>query len=529
MIRALQRLGLVVTVVIVCAGCGTRATIEGERAKLQGTWEVVAGEARGVRSLASVGNRYTFEGGSFQVSGHAKIAYELNVHASPAQMDWPTVTTSGEKKLTGKARAIYSIASDELRICVATWDDHPRPTSFTTSPDSHTELMILKRIKRSPKGSDDHEGSNLPDSWFQNQAYYKLQPATGEKHLGKYDVDFYQVSTGPRGIPRIEDISWGYLVDLRDVRKLVLRACPGVGDAEMRYVARLICVERLDLNSTDVADGGVARLAGHQELEHLDLSFTDVTDSAVSSLLAMKGLKEVVLSGSAVTRDGVAALRDARKDLKVVWTRAYAKPEREAARTLARLGFAVSDDRDYYVTPDRATCQITTHGHVHIQDPRVVALAVNRRAKEDGQDNGPTATLVDGLISRLPAPTAVALGNSARGDTVFLLLRNVQGLVRLDLSQTEVSDAGLTELKRHQTLEVLDVSCAKRVTEKGVAALADLPKLRVLNVRGLKVTPAGLMPLTNLQNLKVLTLDRTALSDKLNWELRQKRVELRLQ
>ena len=90
---------------------------------------------------------------------------------------------------------------------------------------------------------------------------------------------------------------------------------------------------------------------------------------------------------------------------------------------------------------------------------------------------------IAGYLAQLPSPTAVVVEDTAIDDSIFVCIRDMKGLVRLDLSGTRITDAGMPELKRHQSLKVLHLANAKRLTEAGLTVLADLPDLQVLEVQ----------------------------------------------
>ena len=88
----------------------------------------------------------------------------------------------------------------------------------------------------------------------------------------------------------------------------------------------------------------------------------------------------------------------------------------------------------------------------------------------------------------------------------------LKNLKVLELSQTQVTDAGAKELAALQNLTTLDLGHTK-VTDEGVKALATLRNLTALDLCGTKVTDVGLKELVGLEGFTTLGLSRTAVTD----------------
>jgi len=91
-------------------------------------------------------------------------------------------------------------------------------------------------------------------------------------------------------------------------------------------------------------------------------------------------------------------------------------------------------------------------------------------------------------------------------------LQELTGLLRLRLSDYNVTDEGLEFLQNLNSLRWLDLS-GTAVSDPGLASLAHLENLERLYLGSTHVTDAGLPYLRGLQNLKWLGLSGTAVSD----------------
>ncbi len=87
-------------------------------------------------------------------------------------------------------------------------------------------------------------------------------------------------------------------------------------------------------------------------------------------------------------------------------------------------------------------------------------------------------------------------------------------LREVDLGSTTVTDAGLEELSQFPNLESVGLSAARRITDDGIAKLANgLPKLKELRLNYTNVTDRCIEALAK-SNIEVLTLTYTELTDE---------------
>jgi hypothetical protein len=89
-------------------------------------------------------------------------------------------------------------------------------------------------------------------------------------------------------------------------------------------------------------------------------------------------------------------------------------------------------------------------------------------------------------------------------DDMLDWFKNMQDLWYLDIGRTRVSDAGLKRIAHLRRLRNLDLDRLEKVTDAGIAVLAQFPDLAELNLRGTGVAD-GVAALR--QNLKLQELD----------------------
>ena len=122
------------------------------------------------------------------------------------------------------------------------------------------------------------------------------------------------------------------------------------------------------------------------------------------------------------------------------------------------------------------------------------------------------------LLEALPSGPALAacqaldLSDGQVTDAGLAHLKRLAGLQTLLLNNTQVTDAGLAHLKGLAGLQQLVLS-GTQVTDAGLAHLKGLTELQVLGLSDTLVADAGLAHLKGLTGLQWLALDRTEVTD----------------
>ena len=93
-------------------------------------------------------------------------------------------------------------------------------------------------------------------------------------------------------------------------------------------------------------------------------------------------------------------------------------------------------------------------------------------------------------------------------DATLAPVKDIVGLVDLNLANTRVTDAGLASLKPLVNLQRLHLELTG-ITDAGLNQIKDLPNLVYLNLYGTKVTDAGLEKLKGMKYLRSLYLWQT--------------------
>lgn len=108
----------------------------GDVAKLQGTWNVVAGESNGEPAPQGMLNGATISfAGKRSVMMGKEGTFEIDEHKQPHGIEFDR---AGSKQI-----GIYQLSGDDLKICVGPADD--RPKDFKTKPRTDHTMLVLKR------------------------------------------------------------------------------------------------------------------------------------------------------------------------------------------------------------------------------------------------------------------------------------------------------------------------------------------------------------------------------------------------
>jgi hypothetical protein len=135
-------------------------------------------------------------------------------------------------------------------------------------------------------------------------------------------------------------------------------------------------------------------------------------------------------------------------------------------------------------------------------------------------DLGPRERIVDGQLH------ITLTGWDKTADDYAVLAAKTEAVV-LQMANPDVTDNTLEYLEGYQFLEELDVNDSQ-ITDAGLARLAALPRLRVLRVRGTRITDEGFRThLLDQETLQEVDVRDTAVASKTMREWKNQRSEVR--
>ncbi|HEY7314651.1 MAG TPA: hypothetical protein VH643_35205, partial [Gemmataceae bacterium] len=241
----------------------------------------------------------------------------------------------------------------------------------------------------------------------------------------------------------------------------------------LKEIARLPQLTGLCLAGTTITDSALEELAPLGNLEELNLGGTRVTDAGLAHLTRLPQLRSLDLTDTRVTDKGV--------------------PE------LVKL--------EHLIELDLSETRVTNQSFGELARlPRLEKLNVSA----DGVTDAGLA-----YLRNAPSLKRIDVPLSARGDNwLSLQVKFYPQADILDLRNSFVTDAGLSELAKLGQLRVLHLSGTK-ITDAGLKTLATIGSLCKINLAKTQVTDAGLIQLMALPNLVKVKLSASAKGD--NW------------
>ncbi|MCX6589503.1 MAG: hypothetical protein NTX13_23285 [Acidobacteria bacterium] len=274
----------------------------------------------------------------------------------------------------------------------------------------------------------------------------------------------------------VDDAGFAHLAAMKQLRRL--RAGNTlISSNALASLAPLTLLEELDLSGTAIDDAAIPHLAPLTRLRRLDLASANITDAALETISRLPALEELNLYRTTVTTTGLARLRSLAtlRDLDVRYSRATAA----GVAALARPGLAIAFSAA----------------------PSLRAPAPPPRP--DARPGDALPAWIRSLGGELSADqTRLSLRGTPINDATAAALAPLGPTLRhLDLSATEIGDAGLAVLARFPHLESLHLAS----TAVSSAGLAGLPRaLKKLVLDNTYFEGTGLPPLPALVELDLL-------------------------
>lgn len=243
------------------------------------------------------------------------------------------------------------------------------------------------------------------------------------------------------------DADMAFLSAFPFLRQVHGSSSPGITDDGIIHLRKLNHLEVLELAKSSITDKGLRAIGGLLSLKHLDISDTKVSDEGVQSLLALRGIKYLDISRTRISDAGAVELAK-----------------------LKRLEVLNADETDI---GDEGVHRIAENCK------RLRILSLNR-TKVTGNSLASIKMLAG--LEKLELA-----GNSNIDDEDVWNIDDLGNLWLLDLSNTNVTTAGISRLSGHKNLEFLFLT-GTAVDDDVIPVLASLPSLRSVYLRNTRVT-----------------------------------------
>lgn len=288
----------------------------------------------------------------------------------------------------------------------------------------------------------------------------------------------------------------------RLLQNISLKACKDITDQGVRVLVRgcpeLRCIDALGCNITDASVSFITALG--ERLRVLDLGFTLVTDAGLRILSThCPHLESLELYGCERISDvGIHAIADSCRELQKldVGRTPVTDAGLAAIAALTRLSLRDINLRDCAAITDGGLSQLAEAGN---------GLERIDVSETDISDVG-----VQYLASHCPRLTELLVWNCSRVTDMGLhhIAASCPLLRMLDVGSERITDVGLKYVSRLKHLETLELFGCEKITDAGVQELlASCTKLRRLNLGDTGITDASLrlisQALPNLMDLDV--------------------------
>jgi len=238
-----------------------------------------------------------------------------------------------------------------------------------------------------------------------------------------------------------------------------------IADSDVRELARLPRLERLDLSFTRITDQGILYLKEARNLVEVNLTFDErVGDEGQAAIKEWKRLKRLSLRGTRIADNTVAA--------------AAALPQLEAL------------DISYTDALDNGLDALATAPK--LKELSIGGLRITEAAFQSIRQ-------IAGL-ERLDLGGGKFTGGGQRSgltldDTVLRAIASLQELRELELGYAKFPSRGLAILKTLPKLERLNLENCSRIDDDAVAQLASWKSLRWVDLNGTRVSQEGVAQL----------------------------------
>ena len=353
-------------------------------------------------------------------------------------------------------------------------------SSAGASPELTDSDWIVSQGGSVTRGSDGQvTGVNLRGRWVTDGDLEKLAAAFPD--LESLDLSHTHVT----------DLGLGFVAKLSKLKSLNLYFAEHVTESGVARLAELANLETLNLRGARMSDSGMEFLSHFANLRELDVGITQITDTSLEHLEGLAHLEKLSLGGNRIGQSGLIFLQ-------------YLS----ALKHLDLSGAQITDSGVWSVTlTDLNINRIAT-----LKGLEVLNLAA--------ADNGYVAAIGDG-VPRLRNRIQIT-------DLSLPELKTLPRLRSLDLSRSEVTAKGLTELAEARKLENLVLAYCERVEDDAARALLGINALRSLDLSHTKLTDAGLAQLEKHAGLKNLYVSGTAVTPAAVAHFRQNRPDCRL-
>jgi len=228
---------------------------------------------------------------------------------------------------------------------------------------------------------------------------------------------------------------------------------PSFTDADLKALASLTKVRKMNLASTKITGAGFKDLAGLKDLIELNVSQTPVNDEGLKAIAALTQLRILALRGTKVSDPGLRELAPLTKLEELAVANSGDRGDTGAINIAANVKQLKKLYIDNSSVGDAGVIELTNM-------PNLQVLTLNGTRVTD---TGLAA------LPKLPALEELHLSHHVTDDSAAILVR-CKNLRVLSLFDTQITDKGLQTLGKLSQLKELDLTFSRKI---GNQALTD--------------------------------------------------------
>jgi internalin A len=394
-------------------------------------------------------------------------------------------------------------------------------------------FLLVLAVHSSAIGSPDQEPDEravinpLEDlgGKFERDAQVPDRPITGVRFTLFLD-DQHFAPRHPKGLLSDKDVP--LLAGLRNLSHLNLYSPANtdpfnlITDAGLKQIAKLTTLKRLEVCSPGISDDGVQALRSLTNLEELSLSYGEkLTGTGFKELAPLKNLTSLDVWANPLTDAGVAEIGKITSLRKLMISGQITDEGMQGLRGLANLAeLRLSSSKAIHATglselsrlPKLISLDFTGETDYREDIAEIGRLKNLRRLSLGGPVRDENFNELRSLTNLTDLRLSANLPPHVFNGSGLGELAQLDRLVRLDLWNTSIQDAGLEAIGKIQSLQSLDVS-STGITDAGLVGLCSLKNLTKLNLSGTKIKDLRRAELRNLKSLSELNLAYTQITD----------------
>jgi len=318
------------------------------------------------------------------------------------------------------------------------------------------------------------------------------------------EVPSLRIFSVHENLSRITDAGLVHIAELPNLELLCLHGMRGITDAGIAHLTKMRSLRKLDIGSSRVTDKGLGYLKQIKTLEHLDLPQDqyNISDAGLAHLGELSNLKVL----------HVSRLHYGGRDRNRIYYTDAGLAQLSKLRSLEELvvgSIGVTDAGMDHIAKLTNLKKLFMFGCEKVTDKGLARLTTLKSLKD--LDIAHAKLTIAGLavLNSMTSLTRLDAGDLERGGAVL----NLSGLTNLeDLSlgfrpnsQDAFNDADLACLANLKKLRWLQIG-PRNFTDQGMLYLAGLTNIDRLGLGGAGLTDEGFKRLSNLKKLDLLSI-----------------------